>query len=93
MSYITSKFEEGEVHVKDNGVCGWLFESGEFRPLRDDAMQELLKTGLINDANVIMTHFAYDDYIKASVGEYKDSPKNQCFDAEFLFDLQVEFNV
>ena len=70
MSYILDKFEAGEVHFQD-GAAGWLFDSGEFRPLMSDAMQELKDAGLVDDATVERTAEARDAHTTAFLKEYR----------------------
>jgi len=54
MSYITEKFDAGEVKFED-GAAGWKMEDGEFRPLMNDALEELFDAGLIDKACVLKT--------------------------------------
>ena len=49
MSHVVDKFKAGEVHINEDGACGWLFDSGEFRPLMADAMYELVDAGLVTE--------------------------------------------
>jgi len=70
MSYILDKFEAGEVYFQD-GAAGWLFDSGEFRPLMSDAMQELKDAGLVDDATVERTAEARDAHTTAFLKEYR----------------------
>jgi len=70
MSYITDKWNAGEVHFQD-GAAGWLFDSGEFRPLMDDAMRELHYEGLVDADCVEITAFARDLYTTKSIAEYR----------------------
>jgi myo-inositol-1-phosphate synthase len=76
MSYITDKFEAGEVKFQD-GAAGWLFDSGEFRPLMDDAMKELHEGGYVDDACVLTTATARDVYVERSLKEYVQAQKNR----------------
>ena len=70
MSYILDKFEAGEVHFQD-GAAGWLFDSGEFRPLMSDAMKELHDRGCVDDACVLSTATAREAYVEQSLAEYR----------------------
>jgi len=69
MSYIIDRFNEGEVKFQD-GAAGWLFDSGEFRPLMDDAMAELLDADLVSQETVDITRNARDIYVEKSLQEY-----------------------
>jgi hypothetical protein len=68
--YVIRKFEAGEVHFKD-GAAGWLMDDGEFRPLMDDAMEELHSAGLVSDDCVSITRDARDEYVEQSMAEYR----------------------
>lgn len=75
MSYITDKFEAGEVKFQD-GAAGWFFEEGfdgnpEFRPLMDDAMEELHRAGYVDDACVLATKTARDAHTAWSLNIYR----------------------
>jgi hypothetical protein len=75
MSYITDKFEAGEVKFQD-GAAGWYFEEGfdgnpEFRPLMSDAMQELLTAGLVDQACVDATATAREAHTAWSLNIYR----------------------
>jgi hypothetical protein len=76
MSYMTDKFNKGEVHVKD-GACGWLMADGEFRPLMSDAMQELKDAGLVDTQTVTRTAVARDIHTTAFLKEYTIAQKNR----------------
>lgn len=77
MSYITDKFDNGEVKI----ICrvhGWYFEEGfngepEHRPLMEDAMQELLETGRCTETDVIATRYARDIHMAKSIEDYKEA--------------------
>lgn len=69
MSYIVDRFNEGEVKFQ-KGAAGWLFDSGEFRPLMDDAMNELLDAGLVTVENCNKTRAARDKYVRKQLEEY-----------------------
>lgn len=69
MSYITDKFNAGEVHIEFD-VCGWLFDNGEFRPLMNDAMEELREAGLVTDCQVFRTAIAHNAYQEAALEQY-----------------------
>ena len=75
-SYMITKWEAGEVHVQD-GACGWLFDSGEFRPLMSDAMQELKDAGLVDATTVPRTAVASEIHTKAFLEEYKTAQLNR----------------
>ena len=70
MSYILDKFTAGEVHFQD-GAAGWLFDSGEFRPLMADAMKELHDAGCVDDACVLSTLTAREAYVEQSLADYR----------------------
>ena len=75
-SYIIQKFEAGEVKFRD-GAAGWLMEDGEFRPLMDDAMQELHDAGLVSDDCVAVTRDQRDEYVEQSLREYRIAQANR----------------
>ena len=68
--YVVRKFEAGEVHFKD-GAAGWLMDDGEFRPLMDDAMEELHSAGLVSDDCVAITRDQRDEWTERSLAEYR----------------------
>lgn len=76
MSYMIDKWNQGEVHIQD-GACGWLFDSGEFRPLMSDAMQELKDAGLVDQQTVTRTSVARDIHTTAFLKEYTVAQKNR----------------
>ena len=76
MSYMTDKFNNGEVHIQD-GACGWLMKDGEFRPLMSDAMQELKDAGLVDAQTVTRTAVARDIHTTAFLKEYTIAQKNR----------------
>ena len=76
MSYMTDKWEAGEVHIQD-GACGWLMADGEFRPLMSDAMQELKDAGLVDTQTVTRTAVARDSRNTAFLAEYRTAQKNR----------------
>ena len=75
-TYVVTKFKEGEVKFQ-NGAAGWLFDNGEFRPLMDDAMEQLLEAGLVDQATVEITAQARDVYTEKSIAEYIQAQKNR----------------
>jgi hypothetical protein len=75
-TYVVTKFKEGEVHFQ-NGAAGWLFDSGEFRPLMDDAMEQLQEAGLVDQATVDITASARDVYTERSIAEYIEAQRNR----------------
>ena len=76
MSYITDKWNAGEVHIQD-GACGWLMSDGEFRPLMSDAMQELKDAGLVDTQTVTRTAVARDIHTTAFLREYRTAQLNR----------------
>jgi len=76
MSYITDKWLAGEVHIQD-GACGWLMADGEFRPLMNDAMQELKDAGLVDTQTVTRTAVARDIHTTAFLKEYRTAQLNR----------------
>jgi hypothetical protein len=73
MSYIAYKFDNGEVTMRDL-VCGWFFpETNEFRPLMQDAMDELLRTNRVTLAHVGATEIARDAHIAEVLTSYVKS--------------------
>ena len=76
MSYITDKWNAGEVHIQD-GACGWLMADGEFSPLMSDAMQELKDAGLVDTQTVTRTAVARDIHTTASLKEYRTAQLNR----------------
>ena len=75
-TYVVNKFKEGEVKFQ-NGAAGWLFDNGEFRPLMDDAMEQLLEAGLVDQATVEITAEARDVYTEKSIREYIEAQRNR----------------
>ena len=75
-TYVVNKFKQGEVHFQ-NGAAGWLFDSGEFRPLMDDAMEQLLEAGLVDQDCVEITAQARDVYTDKSIREYRQAQRNR----------------
>ena len=76
MSYMTDKWEAGEVHIQD-GACGWLMADGEFRPLMSDAMQELKDAGFVDETTVTRTSVAREIHTKKFIEEYTIAQKNR----------------
>ena len=76
MSYMIDKWNAGEVHTKD-GACGWLFDSGEFRPLMSDAMEELEAAGLVDSTTVAVTAEARDRHTQQFLAEYRTAMANR----------------
>ena len=76
MSYMIDKWNAGEVHTKD-GACGWLFDSGEFRPLMSDAMEELQAAGLVDSTTVAVTAEARDRHTQQFLAEYRTAMANR----------------
>lgn len=80
MSYITDKFNEGEVKFKGD-VAGRLFEDGEFRPLQDGAMDELYQAGLVDGIQVEATRAATEEYTNEVIARYllanQDGPSDE----------------
>ena len=76
MSYMIDKWNAGEVHIQ-NGACGWLFDSGEFRPLMSDAMQELKDAGLVDSTTVAVTAEARDRHTQQFLAEYRTAMANR----------------
>ena len=74
--YVVRKFEAGEVHFQ-NGAAGWQFDSGEFRPLMDDAMKELLDAGCVDSDCVAETARQRDVYVEQSLKEYCEAQRNR----------------
>tara|TARA_B100001079_G_C16389927_1_gene506296 strand:+ start:616 stop:936 length:321 start_codon:yes stop_codon:yes gene_type:complete len=70
------KWNAGEVHTKD-GACGWLFDSGEFRPLMSDAMEELESAGLVDAETVAVTAEARDRHTQQFLAEYRTAMANR----------------
>jgi uncharacterized protein YqgQ len=68
MSYMIEKFNNGEVH-RQGDVVGWLFDTGEFRPLMDDAVQELYDANLIDKQVMLATNSARDKYVEKALAE------------------------
>ena len=76
MSYMIDKWNAGEVHIQ-NGACGWLFDSGEFRPLMSDAMEELESAGLVDAETVAVTAEARDRHTQQFLAEYRTAMANR----------------
>lgn len=68
-TYVVRKFKEGEVHT-ENGVVGWKFDNGEFRPLMFDAVEELVMAGLIDETTATKTKLAHKEYQEHFLNEY-----------------------
>ena len=98
MSYITDKFEAGEVHYR-GFVLGWYFEStNEFRPLMNDAMAELHEAGLANASEVEATATAHKEHTEKTLTEYFESqekfwndPANADAQREQLSEMRAAF--
>ena len=75
-TYVVNKFKEGEVHFQ-NGAAGWLFDNGEFRPLMDDAMEQLLEAGCVDQDCVAETARQRDVYVEQSLKEYVEAQRNR----------------
>ena len=75
-TYVVTKFKAGEVHF-ENGAAGWLMDDGEFRPLMDDAMEQLLEAGLVDADCVEITSQARDVYTERSIAEYIQAQRNR----------------
>ena len=96
MSYIVNKFNNGEVKFQ-NGAAGWLFDSGEFRPLMNDAMQELLNAGLVDQDTVKITAEAREisvfNSLSKAVAQYIEAQKNRTPEqiAEERFEARAAF--
>ena len=75
-TYVVNKFKQGEVHFQ-NGAAGWLFDNGEFRPLMDDAMEQLLEAGCVDQQCVEETARQRDVYTEKSIAEYIEARKNR----------------
>ena len=75
-TYVVTKFKQGEVKFQ-NGAAGWLFDNGEFRPLMDDAMEQLLEAGLVDQDCVEITAQARDVYTERSIAEYIQAQRNR----------------
>jgi hypothetical protein len=92
MSYITERFLD--VNKDDNScmtfkgnVIGWMFKDTlEFRPLMDDATQELFLAGLIDAEVVSCTHQAYQKNLEKVLEGYSFKP-----DAETIAEMKAEF--
>jgi len=91
-TYVVTKFKQGEVHF-ENGAAGWLFDNGEFRPLMDDAMEQLLEAGLVDTATVEITAQARDVYTEKSIAEYIQAQKNRSAEqiAEERFEARAAY--
>jgi len=76
MSYMIDKYNNGEVHTKD-GAVGWLFDTGEFRPLMDDALSELMGAGLINEITVDKTRMVRKIYEEKALMAYIENQANR----------------
>ena len=91
MSYMIEKFNEGEVHMRDY-VCGWYFEeTNEFRPLMNDAMQELCDAGLVTQAHVVATAKARSDHEDETLRAYIDRELNRTYSDEEKFEMRSAF--
>ena len=75
-TYVVNKFKAGEVHFQ-NGAAGWLFDNGEFRPLMDDAMEQLLEAGCVDSDCVAETARQRDVYVAQSLKEYCEAQKRR----------------
>ena len=86
------KWNQGEVAV-ENGACGWKFDSGEFRPLMADAMQELKDAGLVDQTTVTRTAVARDLHTTAFLKEYRTAQLNRTAEeiAEQQFEARAAF--
>ena len=75
-TYVVNKFKQGEVHFQ-NGAAGWLMEDGEFRPLMDDAMEQLREAGCVDQDCVEETARQRDVYTDKSIAEYIQAQRNR----------------
>jgi len=93
-TYVVNKYKEGEVHFQ-NGAAGWLFDNGEFRPLMDDAMEQLLEAGCVDSKCVQATAQARDVYVEQSLKEYVQAQRNRTAEqiAEERFEARAAMGV
>lgn len=98
MSYMVDKFKAGEVHIREDGACGWLFDNGEFRPLMADAMYELVDAGLVTEfiaqcteeARVKHTREVLAAYTKQQE-EFETAPEYEDARQERDFEMRAAF--
>ncbi len=92
MSYMIDKYNNGEVHTKD-GAVGWLFDTGEFRPLMDDALSELMGAGLINEITVDKTRMVRKIYEEEFLSTYIAHQANRTQEQidEETFEMRAAF--
>lgn len=81
MSYVTDKFHQGEVYFRGN-VAGW-YVGGEFRPLMDDAVQELFERGWITAECVAHTNAARNEQVRQMLDDYAAQQERFWNDPEF----------
>ena len=98
MSYVTDKWDAGEVHVADN-VVGWFFpETNEHRPFNDKQMIELIDHGVVGQAEVVATAKAYEAHMTTAIAnyikhqeEFWTDPKHEDARNEQLFEMRAAF--
>ena len=76
MTYMMDRWNEGEVKFVD-GAVGWIMKDGEFRPLMSDAVAELHDAGCIDDACVLSTAHAREEYVQRTLAEYRVAQQNR----------------
>ena len=87
MSYITTKYEAGDVNFQGLAI-GWYFEeTHEFRPLMVDAVMELYTKGYIDEDIVYATSIARDEYNAEFLNNYEPEPLT----TEELYEMHVAF--
>ena len=74
--YVVQKFEAGEVKF-EAGAAGWKMPDGEFRPLMSDAMKELHDAGYVDDACMLSTATAREEYTQRTLAEYRVAQANR----------------
>jgi hypothetical protein len=91
MSYITDKFNKGDVKFRED-VVGWYFEeTDEFRPLMSDATMELFLAGLIDDVVVSKTEAAREAYAEETLSNYIQNHSFDDYTTEDIYEMKAAF--
>ena len=87
MSFITKKYEEGEVKYKGLAI-GWYFEeTDEFRPLMLDAVMELYLKSYIDEDVVYATSVAREEHTEEFFRTYEPAIPT----AEDIYEMKAAF--
>ena len=76
MSFIIDRWNAGDVHFEGDAV-GWKMESGEFRPLMSDALEQLFEEALIDMRTVNATNNARIYFNQIAMQAYCEKQKQR----------------